>query len=488
MSTASERNHQALECMVGNSALAGRLSQTRLAVITPPGVPTRALQLLSEFVVDTLCRLWDRVDFHGGLADEQAVAGREVGNAGGADMHVRWLPGYTVVIALGCRAPVGCADHIIEVSYDDWRVELGTGAAMGETPNAVAAAFLAAMAAAQTFFRVFADAVGDFGTAPLEIYAADLRDLYGLNPAPTALALPPTVIFGVGAVGHAFLAILERWPHPVKGSVEMVDPDLYGGSNMQRYAFMKWAFDTQAKVEVRRKALIQRHPELQVTACRMALNEYCQHRGYTASIDLAIVGLDSAEARRQVALKLPERTVNLWTEGKRAGGALYTALGNQACLGCDYLEPKSELMDETARIAQQTGLLPGIVRRLLDNADPLTDTQAQTIAARQSVPAATLVGEPLRSVLPTLCATGRLVLPGSTSPAEVPFAFSSLFAGVAGFMLMLKALSANVISEGWSQHLFKAPTPFMRQPRGRQTACACCADLHLLRPRVDNAA
>lgn len=117
-----------------------------------------------------------------------------------------------------------------------------------------------------------------------------------------------------------------------------------------------------------------------------------------------------------------------------------------------------------------------------------TAAEAQVIAAHQHVRVESLVGEPLRSVLPNLCATGRLALPGSAAPVDVPFAFASLFAGVAGFMFFLRALEGSSVSEGWSQHLFKSPTPLMRQARGRQEACSCCTNLHLLLPRMSDVA
>jgi hypothetical protein len=257
---------------------------------------------------------------------------------------------------------------------------------------------------------------------------------------------------------------------------------------MQRYTFMLRNSAPQAKVAVRRAALAQRHPGLTVTPYPHDLNAYCQARGYTERIALAVVGLDSPEARRHVALKLPIRTVNMWTEGKRVGGALYAPSDKRACLGCDYLEPKGERMDETARVAQQTGLLPGVVRKLLDTAAGLSAAEAQVIAAHQHVGVESLIGEPLRSVLPALCATGRLTLPDSAAPIDVPFAFASLFAGVSGFMFFLRALESSPVSEGWSQHLFKLPTPLMRQARGRQEACSCCTNLHLLLPRMSDVA
>lgn len=485
MNAALERNTQALQTLLGDVALASRFAQARLAVVTPSGPASSALALLSEYVVDTLGRLWEQVDFHGGLAAAQHAAARAIASGPTEGLRCAWAPGYDIVVALGCTVPQAAAARVIEVGYDRWII--GPASAMGDTPNPASAAFAAASIGARVFQWVFRDALDGTSAPSEEPVRVDLCALYGLASDPTALALPETVVLGTGAVGHAFLSILERWPHPVSGRVEVVDPDPYGASNMQRYTFMARCSVPQPKVVVRRDALAQRHPGLTVTPHVLDLNRYCQARGYGTHIPLAVVGLDSPEARRQVALKLPVRTVNMWTEGKRVGAGVYMPSATRACLGCDYLEPKKERMDETARVAGQTALRPAEVRQLLDTAAGLTLEQAQRVAAHQHVPVEGLVGEPLRSVLPALCATGH-IRSEDGPPLEVPFAFASLFAGISGFMFFLRALEAPEVSEGWTQHLFKAPAPLMRQSREREATCVCCANAHLLQRRRDAAA
>ncbi len=97
------------------------------------------------------------------------------------------------------------------------------------------------------------------------------------------------------------------------------------------------------------------------------------------------------------------------------------------------------------------------------------------VAGHRGVPLDQFVGQPLRSVLPALCATGRLQLPNNSEAVDVPFAFASLFAGIAGFVMLLKdCLEDSRASHGWTQHIFKRPTPDMHSPQHANAQCVCC--------------
>ncbi len=74
---------------------------------------------------------------------------------------------------------------------------------------------------------------------------------------------------------------------------------------------------------------------------------------------------------------------------------------------------------------------------------------------------------------------GRLQIGPHEEAADVPFAFASLFAGIVGFMMLLKDTRSSAPSEGWTQHVFKVPTKHMHSPRYRRTECVCCGELAL---------
>lgn len=74
---------------------------------------------------------------------------------------------------------------------------------------------------------------------------------------------------------------------------------------------------------------------------------------------------------------------------------------------------------------------------------------------------------------------GRVQIGENDESVDVPFAFASLFAGIAGFMMLLKDIMGTSPSEGWTQHVFKVPTPHMHSLRHPRLECVCCAELAL---------
>ena len=73
-----------------------------------------------------------------------------------------------------------------------------------------------------------------------------------------------------------------------------------------------------------------------------------------------------------------------------------------------------------------------------------------------------------------LCATAPIQIEGDDASTDVPFAFSSLLAGICGFVMLLADQGRPSRSVGWSQHVFKTPSAYMRDGRYRRDRCACC--------------
>lgn len=478
MSSAGEKNAQALKALFGEAALAGRLSSTRIAVVTSSEQMPKSGMLLAEALADILGRLWPNIDFLGSCSEWQLSVATEAATSGGAPsegLACRWAPPYDCVVFIGTPI-LSDAGYAIQVGADGWQVKFGPDALCGSSENPVAPAFAAAISAAQVFKHVFEAELAGMDAPPLQECDLDLRDLFDapqLEVAP--LELRETHVFGVGAVSHGLVWLLEHWPSTVSGVLHLVDQDKYGDSNGQRYAFMHRRNVGTPKVDVVKERLDAAHPNLSVKAHPIDLNGYCASRGYEAPLYRVIAGLDSAEARRHTALKLPERAVNMWTEGVRIGAGQYVPGDGRACLACGYLEKTDSPLDEVAEIFQQTGIRPDLVRSLLDSGRGLTQQEAETVAGHRGVPANQFAGQPLRSVLPALCATGRLQLPNNSEAVDVPFAFASLFAGIAGFVMLLKdCFDDSSASHGWTQHIFKKPTPYMYSPQHSNAQCVCC--------------
>ena len=479
MSTAYEKNAQAMRTLFGSEDLARRLVTTRIAVVLPEAAKLPAAgQILAEVLADSLARLWPNIDFTGAGAESMLHTAREAAKSGsmtGGGLSVRWAPPYDCVVSIGCEAG-STGGPAFRVGADGWLAMLGPDATCGDSRNPVGPAFSAAYAAAQTFRRVFNAELGDLGAAVVSTYRFDVRELSGVHGLETEeMDVGQTHVFGVGAVTHAFLWLLQRWPARVTGQLELVDQDLYGSTNGQRYAFMTAKDLGQQKVEVMRQRLAGALA-LTSRAHGVDLNTYCQQRGH-APLDRIIVGLDSAESRRHAALKLPERAINMWTEGVRIGASRYRPGGTSACLACDYPESTTSTFDEVSSIWRQTGLRPDLVRSLLDTPRALSDAEAAIVAQHCQLPPGSLVGQPLRSILPILCATGKVPLGENKEAVDVPFAFASLFAGIAAFMMLLKDVAQADKSEAWIQHIFKPPSALMNSQRNARPDCLCCSEL-----------
>lgn len=482
MSAAADKNAQALMALFGDAALAGRLGSTRIAVVTPSeGLPKSGM-LLAEVLADVLGRLWPNIDFVGSGAELQLAVAANSAKSGGAPVDglgLRWAPPYNCVVSIG--SPVTPeVGYIVYVGANDWMAQLGPDASCGASDNPVGPAFAAAMAAAQVFHHVFASELAGMDTALLNTCQVDLRQLFDaadLEVRP--LNVGETHVFGVGAVTHGLVWLLEHWPAQVTGKLHLVDQDNYGDSNGQRYAFMRPENLGRAKVAAVKERLNAAHPHLLVEQHPVDLNSYCADRSYEIPLLRVIAGLDSAEARRHTALKLPERAVNMWTEGIRIGAGKYLPGDGRACLACGYLEKMDTPLDEVAEIYQQTGIRPDLVRSLLDSGRGLSHQEATMVAGHRGVSPDQFVGQPLRSVLPALCATGRLQMPNNSEAVDVPFAFASLFAGIAGFVMLLKdCFSDSDASHGWTQHIFKRPTPYMHSVLYSNEKCVCCSAMN----------
>ena len=334
MINALDKNLQALEALFKSKALAQRLHDTRIAVVMPESPAPKAASLLVEFLVDSLARLWPNIDFFGDSDEElvaRAIAAAASGGAATSGFSAQWTPPYACVITVGCEAP-GEAKSVVRVGADEWTADIGSNAICGNSANPTGPAFAAALGAAQAFFQIFRTELQDTGAREIESCTFDVRTICNapdLNV--TDLHLPHTTFIGIGAVTHGLMGVLERWPFSVTGNACLVDADLYGNSNGQRYAFMCSENSGQSKAESVSLRLKKAHPDLQALPYQEDLNMHCARHGYPNDESRYIVGLDSAESRRHAALKYPGHCVNMWTEGVRIGAARYAPGEDSAC-------------------------------------------------------------------------------------------------------------------------------------------------------------
>lgn len=476
--SAADKNRQALLALFGDDTLVSKLSSTRIAVVLPSAHTPASAALLATVLVDALARLWPNIDFVGEIAGSVLVVGHDAARASTAPvdgMQLGWAPPYDLVVSVG-GPPPDTRSPYIQVGADDWHVQFGEGASCGSSMNPVGPAFAAGLAAAQVFAHCFSDALNGSGLRPLGDWSADVRDLFKVPQLELRpLHLEDTHVFGVGAVTHAMAWMLENWPGPISGELHLADGDTYGAGNGQRYAFMKASSVGTSKAAAVAGRLNAAHPQLNAVPCNSGLNDYCEERGYDRPFFRIIAGLDSEESRRHAGLKNPVRAINMWTSGYHIGAGQYVPGNERGCLVCAYPEPVEAQLDEVTLFHRQTGLYPDVVRELLDSARGLTEGEARKVSQAKGAPIERLIGEPLRSVIPVLCATGKLPLDEAKKAVDVPFSFSSLLAGVAGFVMLLRDVQmGNDTSECWNQHVFKKPSPAMIKAEGRHMRCVRC--------------
>lgn len=482
MSDARSKNEAALVQTLGSTALATRLQTCRIGIWSAPGSQTYSGLLLAEALGEVLGRLWCTIDATGPLAQSFLQAAKQAAASGEQTLlaEEQWNPPYTFVLALGTNLPAGAGPGL-RVGGAGWTAMIGPTAYVNQEANPVGPVAAAAIAAVEVFKAVFADALGERSRQLPTEWEWSAWD-YGKNgpaPDPGPLLLDDVHMFGVGAVSQGLLWLLEHWPEEVRGSLHLIDQDGYDFSNGQRYIGMRPEDVNQPKPQQAAERLRKRHPGLVVADHNgQDMNRYFEHVRPDCRVRLAVAGMDSPEHRRQLALKLPRRVVNMWTEKEWLGAARFGIGDGWPCLFCVYPEDTTAPMDETGQLVAETGLNPARVRKLLFSGEGLTPEDINTIAQHYALPnAQTLVGKPLRSIRGMLCATGRLSLPEASSDADIPFAFSSLLAGIGGFIELIREIWHVTSEPGhWQFRVFSYPVPGNWERRSASPGCYLCGD------------
>ncbi len=482
MSDARSKNEAALVQTLGSTALAVRLQTCRIGIWSAPESQACSGFLLAETLGEVLGRLWRTIDATGPLAQPLLQAARQAAASGEQALlaEEQWNPPYTFVLAIGTDLPPGVGPGF-RIGAAGWTAMIGSTAFVNQDANPVGPASAAAIAAVEVFKAIFADALGEQSRQLPAEWTWSAWD-YGQNgpaPDPGPLLLEDVHLFGVGALSHGLLWLLERWPEEVRGNLHLIDQDTYDVSNGQRYIGMRLADVHRPKPMQAADRLRQRHHNLVVMDHNgQDMNRYFEQGRPDCRVRLAIAGMDSAEHRRHLALKLPRRVVNMWTEKEWLGAARFGIGDGWPCLFCAYPEDTTSPMDETGQLVAETGLNPVRVRDLLFSGAGVTQDDINIIAQHYALPnAQTLVGKPLRSIRGILCATGRLSLPEASSDADIPFAFSSLLAGIGGFIELARELWDVTSEPGhWQFRVLSYLVPGNWEKRSALPGCYLCGD------------
>jgi hypothetical protein len=274
------------------------------------------------------------------------------------------------------------------------------------------------------------------------------------------------------------LWLLERWPSEVSGSIHLIDHDKYDHSNGQRYVGMTAEDDKAQKTDSVASRLQNRHINLSIQKHHEDMNRFFQNKRPDCNVRLAVVGVDSTEHRRHLALKLPLRVVNMWTDGDRVGAARFGFSDDWPCLFCVYPENTKVELDETGQISRETGLPPAKVRELLFSGAGLSPEEVRKICETRQIDFnQNMIGKPLRSIRGNLCATGRIPVGAGNKEVDVPFVFSSLLSGIGGFVELLHEIwGYSAEPSHWQLRIFAYPTPGNQTTRKADKACYLCSD------------
>lgn len=475
MTPAHQKTLRALAQVGIPAELANRLSTFRIGIYSDAASDRRGGRLIAEALGDVLGRLWKIVHATGPLAATfvQAANTASESCSGAVCAETAWAPPYGVVIAVGCPPPP--SGESVRIGAEGWEATVGIDATVNDDPNPVGPAASAAITAGEVFRLAFADALGGRARRVRQPYRSNLLGLSGDDPGCADLQLNDCIFVGVGAVMHGLLWVVERWPAAVHGKAHLVDPDPYSASNPQRYAGMRREDIGKNKAYQFSERLKKKHPGLLVEGFPLSSNTYFGS-GTAPRPRLAVVGVDSEEQRRQIALKLPRRTVNMWTEGARLGVGRHGIGDGWPCLFCVYPEDESGAADEVGQVHAATGIEPVRVRELLDTNCLLEDRDAAQITARApGLQRVDIIGHPLRTVLGHLCAVINIPVAASAN-ADVPLAFVSFLCGIIGFAQMTKEIAGVGEPETWQANGLKYPVVGNWTAAAPRPGCYLCGD------------
>jgi hypothetical protein len=194
-------------------------------------------------------------------------------------------------------------------------------------------------------------------------------------------------------------------------------------------------------------------------------------------IKFGLCGLDSEDGRRQLALKLPKKIINMWTSDYHVGASQFSFDDNWPCLYCAYPESKEKIPDETGMIYKELQLPPPRIRELLFSGEGINESDALIIGRKLGVDPKSIMNKPLRSVRGQMCSTGKIMSQQNTNETTVPLVFASGIAGIVGFIETLKEIKSidNKPSQ-WQMAILKYPTEYSWSVRDKNPDCYLCSD------------
>jgi hypothetical protein len=225
---------------------------------------------------------------------------------------------------------------------------------------------------------------------------------------------------GAGAIGNSFLYALSNFD--VEGALNICDPDIITGGNLNRCLFFEDSDIGKYKADV---LLEKAQPFLY----NLKLKSFPVELGKVPTktdgpwLEKLVVGVDSRRARRNLQTELPREVFDASTTGITEVVVFHSKMElKEACLGCIYKREKMEESHEK-HVAETLGVtLDHVRRQFIDN------DSANLIAIKYHLKTEDLIGFPYDTVFKQLCGEGKLMSKNNLQ-VLAPLAFVSALAG-----------------------------------------------------------
>ena len=345
---------------------------------------------------------------------------------------------------------VADADETIHVDGGDWIAALGSrpprlelGAAPEQSPfGPLMAAGLGAAEIARRVFGSLAPAPRPELSAPLaERFIWDLwtHDMGDAAPDPGATMPRPlprprlgrVMVVGLGALGAAAVWALAHLS-AASGEITLVDDDRLERTNVERVLGATRGDLRRAKVDIAARTLAA--TRLETRTVRERFGAWLPRNVPARTL---LVGVDSGEARRQIARLRPQAVYNGGTQASEFLVSRHVG-EDGPCLECLY----PDVPDPVGRTARRLGVDRATAAALLGGARRIDAEVLDAMRRRggvrfRDVDAAALLGQPVAALEAGVCSRAVVI-------DDLPEASVSFTAALCGFLMAAELVKDRV--------------------------------------------
>ena len=260
------------------------------------------------------------------------------------------------------------------------------------------------------------------GRMTLSAYDLSVNNSKAPNPPmPDQVELGHACVFGLGATGSGCMFVLACL-RGLKLSLDMCDFDRIEASNLERlFTSREPQTDVgQFKAAHAKTFFATAAPEISAFPYALRFEQFADLAGARDRLGYVWSCLDSAAARRDLALELPGVVCNAGTDGATWTFSTHEyGRSEHACLRDLYPPPGLHDFNPAKELAERLGLDLPLIERWRQSGQPIDPVQLQAAAAKQADPAkqrmiVAFAGLPFNQAVARICSTMR---PHEAAPA-----------------------------------------------------------------------